>query len=159
MILFASQSLCSFIDPICASKSLSQLGGSHGSLPTTAYCRAGRTNLLLSEFWGIKPCFLALLFRGPYVRQSEQELLWLELWWGALTSPTKMSPGLESWRDWGVQQVAPPPRPNMELQGSYKHTHCYSSRSLLWCWKSGAVSLLQALTSSCTFPSELWPQV
>ena len=50
MILFASQSLCSFIDPICASKSLSQLGGSHGSLPTTAYCRAGRTNLLLSEF-------------------------------------------------------------------------------------------------------------
>lgn len=55
MILSASQGLGSFIAPTCASKSLSQLGGSHGSLPTTAYCRAGRTNLLLSEFWGIKP--------------------------------------------------------------------------------------------------------
>ena len=111
MILFVSQSLGSFVSPTCASKSLSQLGGSHGSLPSTVYCRAGRTNLLLSEFWGIKPSFLALLVRGPCVRQPEQELLWLQLWWGALTPLTKLSPGLESWWEWGVHQVAPPTPP------------------------------------------------
>ena len=61
MILFVSQSLGSFVSPTCASKSLSQLGGSHGSLPSTVYCRAGRTNLLLSEFWGIKTFFFGPL--------------------------------------------------------------------------------------------------
>ena len=160
MILFVSQSLGSFVSPTCASKSLSQLGGSHGSLPSTVYCRAGRTNLLLSEFWGIKTFFFGPLSQRTLCEAARTGAAVATVVMRSSDPTYQTVPWTWKLVGMGSPSGSPPhPTPDMEPQESCKHTHCWSLRSLLWCSKSGAVSLLHALTSSCTSPSELWPQV
>lgn len=126
MTLLVSQSLGSFSPPTCASKSLSQLGASHGSLPTTVFCRAGRINWLLSESWGIKLAFLALSLRWP---TWEAARLGAALARAAMRSfdPTHQTVP-RFWELVGLR--SPTGRPPKEPWGSWKHSHCYPLRSL-----------------------------